>query len=80
VLSLPQLFNIVHCPRHRLPRFNKDTYQLHCVSNHYTLINAFLRFSGPTNEQQACNVLLLFQFVCCAFGLLCRYNADIFFV
>ena len=22
VLSLPQLFGVIHCPRHRLPRFN----------------------------------------------------------
>jgi len=26
VLSLPQLFNVVHCPRHRLPKFDKETY------------------------------------------------------
>ena len=60
VLSIPQLFGIVFCPRHRLPKFNPQTYQLECVHNHYTLINAFLRVCGPTNEQQACNVLLLF--------------------
>eukprot|EP00050_Salpingoeca_kvevrii_P014147 m.32916 g.32916 ORF g.32916 m.32916 type:complete len:257 (+) comp5589_c0_seq1:1830-2600(+) len=28
VLSLPQLFRIVPCPRHRLPKFNADTRQL----------------------------------------------------
>jgi UDP-N-acetylglucosamine--dolichyl-phosphate N-acetylglucosaminephosphotransferase len=50
VLSLPQLFGIVHCPRHRLPKFNPQTYQLECVHNHYTLINAFLRVCGATNE------------------------------
>lgn len=26
VLSLPQIFGIVHCPRHRLPKFNHQTY------------------------------------------------------
>jgi UDP-N-acetylglucosamine--dolichyl-phosphate N-acetylglucosaminephosphotransferase len=26
VLSLPQLFRIVHCPRHRLPKLNPETY------------------------------------------------------
>jgi UDP-N-acetylglucosamine--dolichyl-phosphate N-acetylglucosaminephosphotransferase len=51
LLSLAQLLGIVHCPRHRLPKFNPETYQLHCVDNHYTLINAFLRICGPTNEQ-----------------------------
>lgn len=79
VLSIPQLIGVVHCPRHRLPKFNPETYQLHCVDNHYTLINAFLRVCGPTNEQQACTTLLLFQFVCCVFGLLVRYNADLLY-
>lgn len=51
VLSIPQLIGVIHCPRHRLPKFNPNTYQLHCVDNHYTLINAFLRVCGPTNEQ-----------------------------
>lgn len=50
VLSIPQLIGIVHCPRHRLPKFNKDTYQLECVHNHYTLINAWLRLFGDCNE------------------------------
>ena len=79
VLSLPQLFGVIHCPRHRLPKFNLRTYQLECVHNHYTLINAFLRLGGPCNEQQACNVLLLVQFVCCGVGLILRYWADILF-
>lgn len=70
---------MVHCPRHRLPQFNQQTYQLHCVHNHYTLINAFLRLCGPTNEQQACNTLLLFQFVCCCCGLFVRYFADVLY-
>ena len=51
VLSIPQILGIVFCPRHRLPKFNPQTYQLECVHNHYTLINAFLRVCGPTNEQ-----------------------------
>jgi len=60
VLSLAQLSGVIHIPRHRLPAFNKETYKLECVDNHYTLINAFLRLCGPTNEQQSCNVLLFF--------------------
>lgn len=59
VLSFPQLLGVVHCPRHRLPKFNHGTYQLECVHHNYTNINAFLRIVGPTNEQQACNVLLV---------------------
>jgi UDP-N-acetylglucosamine--dolichyl-phosphate N-acetylglucosaminephosphotransferase len=80
ILSIPQLIGIVHCPRHRLPAFNHSTYKLECVHNHYTLINAWLRVFGHTNEAQLCNVLLLFQIACCSFGLFIRYYvADMFF-
>ena len=51
VLSAPQIFGIIKCPRHRLPKFNHDTYRLEAVHNHFTNINAFLRIVGPTNEQ-----------------------------
>lgn len=61
VLSIPQLFGIIYCPRHRLPKFNDKTYRLECVHNHFNTINAFLRIVGPTNEQQSCNTLLLWQ-------------------
>ena len=79
-LSLPQIIGIIHCPRHRLPKFNHETYQLECVHNHYTLINAWLRVFGPSTEQQLCNVLLIFQIVCCTLGLILRFLvADWFF-
>lgn len=70
----------MHCPRHRLPKLNNQTYQLNCVHNHYNLINAWLRVTGPTNEQQMCNVLLLLQVACCTVALVIRYIvADYFF-
>mmetsp|Transcript_33685 Transcript_33685/g.24716 ORF Transcript_33685/g.24716 Transcript_33685/m.24716 type:complete len:348 (-) Transcript_33685:30-1073(-) len=73
VLSLPQILGIVHCPRHRLPKFNPDTYKLECVDNHYTIINFFLRVVGPMNEQQACSSLLIVQALSCILGLVLRY-------
>ena len=73
VLSIPQIFGIIHCPRHRLPKFNPQTYRLHCVDNHYTNINAFLRICGPTNEQQSCNALMCIQILSCSFGLILHY-------
>ena len=73
VLSLPQIFGIVHCPRHRLPKFNDKTYRLECVHNHFTNINAFLRIVGPTNEQQSCNFLLIVQIISCSTALGLRY-------
>lgn len=50
LLSVPQLFGVIWCPRHRLPYFEEENYKLECRHNHYTLINAFLRVTGPLNE------------------------------
>lgn len=50
LLSVPQLFGVIWCPRHRLPYFEEENYKLECRHNHYTLINAFLRTTGPLNE------------------------------
>ncbi len=33
LLSLPQLFGVVTCPRHRLPRLNPKTMKMECVHN-----------------------------------------------
>jgi UDP-N-acetylglucosamine--dolichyl-phosphate N-acetylglucosaminephosphotransferase len=60
ILSLPQLLGIIHCPRHRLPKFNQETYRLQPVANHFTLINAWLKVFGEANEAQLCNSLLIF--------------------
>mmetsp|Transcript_1992 Transcript_1992/g.3509 ORF Transcript_1992/g.3509 Transcript_1992/m.3509 type:complete len:146 (+) Transcript_1992:1004-1441(+) len=73
LLSFPQIVGIVFCPRHRLPKFNQESYKLECVHNHFTLINAWLRVFGSMTESQLCNSLLLFQIACCTGGLLCRY-------
>eukprot|EP00831_Metopus_contortus_P035187 TRINITY_DN28015_c0_g1_i4.p1 TRINITY_DN28015_c0_g1~~TRINITY_DN28015_c0_g1_i4.p1 ORF type:complete len:199 (+),score=22.06 TRINITY_DN28015_c0_g1_i4:121-717(+) len=74
LLSLPQLLGAVKCPRHRLPKLNQLTYRLECVHHHFNLVNGVLRILGPTNEKQTVNVLLLFQIVCCVFGLILRYS------
>ena len=73
VLSLPQLLGVIYCPRHRLPYFEEQTYKLECRHNHYTLINAWLRVTGPLNEQQTCNSLLFFQILTSVFALFIRY-------
>ena len=28
LMSLPQIFKFIHCPRHRMPKFNHETYKL----------------------------------------------------
>ena len=82
VWSTPQLFKLIPCPKHRLPKFNCQTGLMEPsrvmhgkreVVN-MTLINACLQICGPMSEQQLCIVLLSFQSVCCAMGLYFRYN------
>ena len=72
VYSLPQLFGIIPCPRHRLPRFNKETGKLEPVKEHLTLINLILMCTGPLHEQTLCELLLVIQAASCIFGLSTR--------
>lgn len=72
VYSLPQLVGIVPCPRHRLPRFNRDTGKLEAVRSHLNLVNLALTVTGPLSEHDLCVVLLLFQAFCCGGGLVLR--------
>ena len=78
VLSLPQLFHIIPCPRHRLPKLNSATGKLEPTPN-LTLINIWLRIFGSSSEKSLCNQLLFFQVICCAFGLYARYYATIYY-
>lgn len=80
--SVPQLFKLVPCPKHRLPKFNSRTGLMEPskirwgeteISN-MTLINLFLQILGPMSEEHLCVVLLAFQTICCALGLYVRYN------
>eukprot|EP00002_Diphylleia_rotans_P011831 TRINITY_DN2328_c0_g2_i3.p1 TRINITY_DN2328_c0_g2~~TRINITY_DN2328_c0_g2_i3.p1 ORF type:complete len:417 (+),score=80.23 TRINITY_DN2328_c0_g2_i3:53-1303(+) len=68
IYSIPQLIGIIPCPRHRLPKYNKDTKKLEPTPN-LTLINLTLRIIGPTSERNLCIILLIFQVFCCALGL-----------
>lgn len=80
--STPQLFKLVPCPKHRLPKFNSQTGLMEpsrikrgdTEMVNMTLINLFLQIMGPMSEQNLCIVLLAFQTICCAFGLYIRYN------
>ncbi|CRG94247.1 N-acetylglucosamine-1-phosphate transferase, putative [Plasmodium gallinaceum] len=74
-ISLPQLFNFIPCPRHRLPNLNKKTNKL-IYSHNYTLINLILYLFGPLSEFHLVNVLLFFQIITCSFGLFLRYFID----
>ena len=60
LLSVPQLFGIIPCPRHRLPEFDRATGKLNAAKGQHTLINYTLRLLGPTHEKDLCNILIVF--------------------
>jgi len=83
VWSVPQLFKLVPCPKHRLPRFNVESGRMEPSRVrkdgkgemvNMTLINLTLQIVGPMSEERLCIVLLAFQTMCCCFGLYVRYN------
>ena len=76
--SSPQLFKLVHCPRHRLPKLDTDTGLLHpsmATETRYNmnLVNLFLRILGPQTERRLCLALLTLQAACCAAGFGIRF-------
>jgi len=78
-LSLPQLIGFVPCPRHRLPRLNKQSGKLTAVKEHWNLLNLTLYFLGPMSEHNLCIVMMAFQILCCAFGFFVRYYISLYF-
>ena len=71
--SLPQLFGLVPCPRHRLPKYNTETQKLEGIKTNMNLVNLMLVIRGPMTEEQLCNQLLVLQVVCSGVGLWLRY-------
>ena len=69
VYSLPQLFGIVHCPRHRLPKYNVETGKLEGIATNLNLLNLTLLITGPMTEKALCELLMVFQVICCAAGM-----------
>ena len=71
VYSIPQLFGLVHCPRHRLPKFDPATGLLTPTPN-WNLVNLTLQLGGKCTELWLCVRILFLQVVCCALGLACN--------
>ncbi|PNH07577.1 UDP-N-acetylglucosamine--dolichyl-phosphate N-acetylglucosaminephosphotransferase [Tetrabaena socialis] len=72
VYSLPQLFKIVPCPRHRLPVFDPATGLLRPKdAPDWNLVNLTLQLFGRCGENALCIRVLMFQVLSCglAFGL-----------
>jgi UDP-N-acetylglucosamine--dolichyl-phosphate N-acetylglucosaminephosphotransferase len=72
VYSVPQLFKLVPCPRHRLPRYDPATGLLHATPN-WNLVNLTLQLLGPCTELRLCVRLLVFQVGCCIGGFVARH-------
>eukprot|EP00389_Voromonas_pontica_P003984 GDKH01005903.1.p1 GENE.GDKH01005903.1~~GDKH01005903.1.p1 ORF type:complete len:393 (+),score=83.94 GDKH01005903.1:183-1361(+) len=73
LISTPQLFGLIPCPRHRIPKLNPATGRLEPTPN-LTIINLLLRVTGPLRERDLTIALLFFQLVCCSVGLAVRYS------
>ncbi|KAL6745190.1 glycosyl transferase family 4-domain-containing protein [Haematococcus lacustris] len=74
VYSLPQLFKIVPCPRHRLPVFDPKTGLLRPKpAPDWNLVNLMLQVAGPCSENALCVRLLLLQAGCCLAGFGVRW-------
>lgn len=70
VYSLPQLFRIVPCPRHRLPVVDPKTGLLRPKdAPDWNLVNLTLQLFGTTTENALCIRILAIQVLCCAGGL-----------
>jgi UDP-N-acetylglucosamine--dolichyl-phosphate N-acetylglucosaminephosphotransferase len=91
LVSIPQLFKIYPCPRHRMPDYDPErdvlvasTFTMKTASGdeakytNFTLINIVLRVFGPMHERTAVNVLLALQIISCAAGLFIRYSVSQF--
>lgn len=70
--SVPQLFHLVPCPKHRLARYDPDTRLLHATPN-WNLINLTLKLMGPCPEEVLCGRILAMQVASCALGFLGRW-------
>ncbi|KAG5464269.1 hypothetical protein LSCM1_00450 [Leishmania martiniquensis] len=72
IISLPQLFNIVPCPRHRVPTWNPRTNLL-SSSHNYTILNVILYLFGDMHEETLTRAILICQVIACALGFVVRY-------
>lgn len=72
VYSVPQLFKLVPCPRHRLPRYEPSTNLLHPTPN-WNLVNLMLQVFGPCTEKQLCVRILILQAISCGIGFASRH-------
>lgn len=88
LISIPQLFKLRPCPRHRLPTYDErtglltwsrindraDTVPPRDDGMNLTLINATLRVCGDMTEPALATTLLALQGLCCAGAVALRFH------
>ncbi|CCW69211.1 unnamed protein product [Phytomonas sp. Hart1] len=72
LISLPQLFNIVSCPKHRVPRWI-PTRDVLTSSHNYTLLNLILYVFGDMHERTLTRIVISLQIITTALSLIIRY-------
>lgn len=72
IISLPQLFHIIECPRHRVPTWipAKDVLT---NSRNGTLLNAVLLVLGDMHERRLTQVIIVIQVLSCTAAFWVRY-------
>ncbi|ELP87007.1 glucosaminephosphotransferase, putative [Entamoeba invadens IP1] len=74
VISIPQLFGFIFCPRHRLPKLNKETGKLECVKTHFTFLNLVLFIFGPKTEHELVNLNFVIHSISCVVVMILAYT------
>lgn len=63
LLSVPQIFGLMPCPRHRLPRPDESGRLVTTCPQNWNNINVFLRVTGPLSERKLGTICLVLQAV-----------------
>lgn len=86
LLSMPQLFKLLPCPRHRMPKRDEKTGLIKYSTMgdgdsrmNLTLISLWLRIRGPMSEERLTTELLVVQALCCGVGFIVRYHVATYF-
>ena len=79
LISVPQLFGLLDCPRHRLPTYVPERGVM-TVSRradggmNLTVINCVLKAFGDMREETLAAAVVAVQVVCCGLGFAVRYG------
>lgn len=77
VISLPQLFKLFECPKHRMPGFNGKNLVVSYTEKgnriNLTLLNVILFVFGPMREDELCWFVMYMQIFWCSIALLFKH-------